>query len=149
MVKKWRPSKLKNFIVAFKKVLENNEWDVIYLTDNELIISCNNLLEKKYRIRKSTFENRKAGIIEDCEEYHIFLGLYKNALINQKRELFKAVNKWENNWQSRAWIIERKFSAWNLRNISEVKTKQEINILDENKLRQLEDLKNKIENKSI
>lgn len=128
----WRPSKLKDFLKAFQEVLKLNESDVVYLTDDELRICCNNLLEDEHQISSTTFENWKAWKLKDSPEYQGFLVLYKNALINQKRELFKAVNKWEANWQSRAWIIERKFSEWNLKIISEVDQtiKWDLNIND-------------------
>lgn len=115
----WRPSKVKWFVEALEIVLNDNELDVIILTDNELRIACNDLLEPWKQISKSTFENWKAWVPKNSKEYKEFLGLYKKALINQKRNLFKPINNWENNWQSRSWIIERKFSDWNLRQITE------------------------------
>lgn len=114
-----RPTKLLDFINAFESVLKSNELDVVILTDDELRIACNDLLEEKSQISKSTFEKWKAWKAKDSLEYTQFLRLYKKALINQKRNLFKAVNEWDNNWQSRSWIIERKFSEWNLKQITE------------------------------
>ena len=115
-----RPTKIKNFIEAFEKVLEKSEEDVIYLTDEELLFTVNYELEEEHRIAESTLWKWKAWILdtEDIEKAELmsrFLLLYKKALTNQKRELMKEVRKWENNWQSRAWIIERKFDEWNLR----------------------------------
>jgi len=115
--KGWRPTKIEDFVEAFEKVLENNELDVVILTDDELRIACNDLLEERAQISQSTFEKWKAWKAKDSVEYAKFLRLYKKALINQKRNLFEAVNKWDNNWQSRSWIIERKFSEWNLKQI--------------------------------
>jgi hypothetical protein len=45
------------------------------------------------------------------------LSLYKKALTNQKKGLFNKL--WDDTqWQRYAWIIERKFSDWNLVQIS-------------------------------
>lgn len=115
----WRPSKLKDFNEAFEKVLIENEEDVVCLTDEELRFVCNELLEENAKISNTTFKKWKAWDIQDSPEYQRFIALYKRALINQKRELFKLVRAWENWWQSKSWIIERKFSEWNLKSISE------------------------------
>jgi hypothetical protein len=125
----WRPSKIKDFVEAFAKVLSSNELDIIILTDDELRISCNDLLDEWQQISDTTFKNRKSWALKDSEEYQRFLALYKKALINQKRALFTSVNLWLNNWQSRAWIIERKFSEWNLKQIKEVTGKDWIPLL--------------------
>ena len=116
----WRPNKLKNFIEAFKLILSEDEWQVIYLTDDELRIVCNSKLEEKAQISDATFENRKAWKLKDSPEYQEFLGLYKKGLINQKTQLFNTLRYDPNQWQRIAWIIERKFSDWNLKQISEV-----------------------------
>jgi len=126
--KGWRPTKIEDFVEAFEKVLENNELDVVILTDDELRIACNDLLEERAQISQSTFEKWKAWKAKDSVEYTKFLRLYKKALINQKRNLFEAVNKWDNNWQSRSWIIERKFSEWNLKQITDNTNKWEIKV---------------------
>ena len=123
-----RPNKLKNFIEAFKQVLEKNEANVIYLTDDELRITCNDLMEEEHQISDATFENRKAWKLKDSLEYKEFLGLYKKALINQKSNLFKKLQWDEWQWQKFAWIIERKFSEWNLKQISESKAELNWNL---------------------
>lgn len=119
----WRPNKLKNFLMAFEKVLNDNPFDVVIMTDDELRLLCNELLEEQYQISEATFKNRKAWNLKDCVEYQNFLALYKKALWEQKRNLFLKFENNENAWQKYAWIIERKFSEWNLRQISEVDNK--------------------------
>jgi len=55
-----RPNKLKSFVEAFKKLMFEAEANVVYLTDDELRILCNDKLEEKYQICDATFEGRKA-----------------------------------------------------------------------------------------
>ena len=117
-----RKSKLTWFVQAFEEVLKYSEADVIYFTDDELRELCNERLEEKAQISTATFENRKAGTQKNNVDYIRFLGLYKKALAKQKRELFKKLQDDPQAWQRMAWIIERKFSAWNLKNINESKT---------------------------
>jgi hypothetical protein len=82
-------------------------------------------LEECQRICYTTFKNYKAKINEiDLEEkaiYSSFLSLYKKALIRQKNELFRKMGSDDKARPRRAWIIERKFEAWNLRHVSENK----------------------------
>lgn len=134
-----RKSKLPDFIIAFEEFLKTNEEDVIYLTDNELRICVNDLLEEKAQISDATFENWKAGNIKESQEYLKFLGLYKKALLNQKRELFKCLKSDPQAWQRIAWIIERKFSEWNLKNINENKTEHSGTLSISNVLNELWD----------
>ena len=117
-----RPSKLTWFIEAFEEVLNESEEDVIYFTDDELRELCNDRLEETAQISDTTFKNWKAWRLEDNAEYKRFVDLYKKALAKQKRELFKSLKDDPQAWQRMAWIIERKFSAWNLKNINESKT---------------------------
>ena len=118
MAKVWRPSKMPNFIKAFEQVIKNDEFDVVILTDSELLMECNDRLEEKHQIAERTFESWKAWEVES-EEYNQFLRLYKKALANQRRELFKKLQSEPQQWQKYAWIIERKFNEWNLKKISE------------------------------
>lgn len=114
-----RPNKMATFIEAFKEVVKQNPLDVVILTDDELRHACNELLNDENKISTATFENRKAGTQKDNPQYAEFLGLYKTALSNQKRELFQKLSTADSQWQRYAWIIERKFSEWNLKQISE------------------------------
>lgn len=116
----WRPSKVWNFVEAFKKVLEKDEFDVVILTDDELRLECNEYLDEKDQICDSTFEKWKAWKLQDSSEYQQFLRLYKKALWNQKRELFKQMKGEDKSRQRYAWIIERKFSEWNLKQITDM-----------------------------
>jgi hypothetical protein len=49
------------------------------------------------------------------------LPLIKKALLIQKQNLFKKFENDDRAWQRWAWIIERKFTEWNLKHISENK----------------------------
>ena len=118
MAKVGRPSKMPNFIKAFEQVIKNDEFDVVILTDSELLMECNEKLEEEHQIAERTFESWKAWEVES-EEYNQFLRLYKKALANQRRELFKKLQSEPQQWQKYAWIIERKFNEWNLKKISE------------------------------
>ena len=158
----WRPSKIEKFVIAFENLLKDNESDVIILTDAELRVACNELLNEDDRISKRTFERwkNKETIEENPElideelenkykeEQEKFWRLYKKALINQKRELYKAVAKWDNNWQSRSWIIERKFDEWNLRNIG-VNKNDNTNLNIEAKPNEIESLKSVLQDNDL
>jgi len=50
-----------------------------------------------------------------------FKVMYKKALISQKKNLLEKLQEDENKRQKRAWILERKFTEWNLKHISEHK----------------------------
>lgn len=98
-----------------KKALEDGI-NAIILTDEELFIQANLYLEEKDRIWYMSFKNYKSSSIkEESEAYEEFLSLYKTALLTQKRNLFIKLQWDEAQWQKYAWIIERKFSEWNLR----------------------------------
>lgn len=116
----WRPSKMPNFIEAFEDIIKNEEFDVVILTDEELLFTCNEKLEEKDQVAERTFQSWKAWEVKS-NDYTKFLRLYKKALSNQKRELFKKLQNEPAQWQKYAWIIERKFDAWNLKKISESK----------------------------
>ena len=140
---KWRPSKFDNFLIAFEKVVEN-EINAIILTDEELFIKTNELLKWEDKICYTTFKNYKSEAIKGIEEerfYNGFLSVYKKALLNQKSSLFSKLQSDPQSWQRFAWIIERKFSEWNLRHIWEVKTTNEITITEEEKKNKIEALK--------
>jgi hypothetical protein len=112
-----RPSVLTaNFVEAFEKVVD----EVIYLTDEELVIRVNSYLPKNEQIHYNSFKNWKSGSQENNLFYSQFLSLIKKALINQKLNLFEQLQNDDKAWQRWAWIIERKFSEWNIRHISEV-----------------------------
>lgn len=113
-----RPSKLLTWIDAFAKVV-NKENNAVILTDDELRILTNELVEENQQVADRTFESWKAGDLKDSL-YLDFVRLYKKALIIQKKNLFKKLQAEDDKWQKYAWIIERKFDDWNLRSKQEV-----------------------------
>ena len=122
----WRPSKIEKFTQAMWEVLQ--DWlNAIILTDEELFLLANDKLNEEERICYATFKTYKASEIQDEKAiYSDFLALYKKALLKQKQNLFRKLeweskewDKYQNQWQKYAWIIERKFDDWNLRNIWE------------------------------
>lgn len=116
----WRPDKKEAFIKAMSEVL-NDDMNAIIMTDEELFILANEKLDKEDKICYTSFKNYKSEWIkeENKELFNKFLSIYKRALLLQKANLFKSL-KDETLWQKYAWIIERKFTQWNLKNISEV-----------------------------
>jgi len=129
-----RPSKAKNFLVAMGDVL-NEDINSIILTDEELFLLANEKLNSKDKICYATFKNYKSNSSKLTAEtkalYDEFLALYKKAILKQKKGLFTSLKKDEKAWQRYAWIIERKFDAWNLRKVSEVKQNTIISVSKE------------------
>lgn len=120
-----RPSKMPTFLKSMESVL-NDGMNAIIMTDEELLMLANERLEDKEKVAERTFQLWKAGEVKS-EDYNSFCVLYKKALSRQKNELFKGL-KSEHIWQKYAWIIERKFADWNLKNINENNIKGEIQI---------------------
>jgi hypothetical protein len=115
-----RPSKIDRFIEVAKDVLFRD--GLMLLTDEELVDEINENLDKKDRISQRTFKRWKANDFdEEGEIGKEFCPLIKKALRNQKENLFKKFQNDDRAWQRWAWIIERKFSEWNLKNINENK----------------------------
>lgn len=113
---------------------ENKEWhsedNAIILTDEELCLYINEWLKEEHQISYRTFrkyKKRLKGNIDDNWDYDESLAetlvefgtLYKKALWEQKTWLFNKLKHDEKAWQRWAWIIERKFTDWNLRHIWE------------------------------
>lgn len=119
----WRPAKVKKFLEAMQKVL-TEKLNAIIMTDEELFIMANDLLEEECQICYATFKNyKRTNNKKDEELYDEFLAVYKKALVRQKKTLFDSMTKDDQQqWQKYAWIIERKFSNWNLKHVSENKT---------------------------
>lgn len=126
-----RPSKAHAFIEVFKESLENEDVakTVIYLTDEDIVFMANDQLEEKERISQRTFQRWKAAFKGDSVEGvdvldsvgAEFCRLYKKALILQKINLFTEMKKpTQPHWQKIAWIIERKFDEWNIRQKTEL-----------------------------
>lgn len=108
-----RPSKMtKEFIEIFEEIVSEN---ILFLTDEEMIIELNDKLPKEQQIIESTFRKWKAGGQSNNVFYEDFLHLIKKALTKQKVRLFNELQSDEKAWQRWAWIIERKFDDWNIR----------------------------------
>jgi len=115
-----RPSKIDKFIEVAKDVLFRD--GLMLLTDEELVFLINENLEEKEKVAQVTFKKWKSGDYSELGETgKEFLSLIKKALIIQKENLFKKFSNDDRAWQRWAWIIERKFSEWNLKNINENK----------------------------
>jgi hypothetical protein len=115
------PSKLNNnFLEVAKNIIYKEE--MMFLTDEDLVHLINRELEEKYRISQSTFKGWKSGNFGDNKDLGAeFLSLIKDALVEQKKNLFKKFGDKTDIWTKWAWIIERKFSEWNLKQINETK----------------------------
>lgn len=115
-----RPTKLtRNFIEVARDVLDDED-NVIIFTDEELRDEINSKLEETERITDSRWEAWKKGAIKDpiVNEFRV---LIKDALRIQKRNLYSALKTMSaGEWQKMAWILERKFREWNIRNITEI-----------------------------
>jgi hypothetical protein len=115
-----RPSKIDRFIEVAKDVLFRD--GLMLLTDEELVFLINENLQESEKVAIRTFKLWKSGdYAEKGETGKEFLPLIKKALIIQKETLFKKFSNDDRAWQRWAWIIERKFSEWNLKNINENK----------------------------
>lgn len=124
-----RPLKLnKNRLEAAKKVI-NEDINAIILTNEEMVMAINDeLKDEKDRVEYKTFEKYKKRVKDwntdgnyegEAELIEEFRGVLKKALFKQKQDLFKKL-WWEDKARQRfAWILERKFNDWNLRNINE------------------------------
>ena len=117
-----RPSKLnETFLEKAEKVLWNEK--LMLLTDEELVDEINEELEPGQQISQRTFQRWKAANFEEKGEIGLsFVALMKKALRDQKANLFEKYQNEKGAWQKWAWIIERKFSEWNLKNINENNT---------------------------
>jgi len=142
--KQGRPTKINAFIEKAKDVLFRN--DIVLLTNEELLFLINEELSEEEKVSTRSFERWKSGDFgKNTQVGNEFLALMKKALIIQKRNLFKKFENDDKAWTRWAWIIERKFSEWNLKKISEtttelkadVKTDIDYTKLDESTLRDI------------
>lgn len=126
-----RPFKMKIWIEVLKEVLSENE--VVYLTNEDLVFLVNDKIENTdSQITVRTFKNWIAGKFHPEEEIgKEFMGLIKKALIRQKQALAKKMLEGDDKyWYKYGWLLERKFSEYNLKSISEVKnTNEQQNII--------------------
>jgi len=152
---KWgRPAKItqQRIDAAEEVLMAPEEQNAIIHTDEDLFDMINENLQKKYRISHETLREYKAWkTLKDSDKQDLldqFSTLIKKALRLQRSELFKSMKDDENRRQKRAWIIERKFEAWNLRNIGETTHKWglavQTEISDKDKADVLDFIKNNI-----
>ena len=113
------PSKLNEDVLqAISQVVDEN---ILICTDEELVIAVNDLLPEDKRFTYEAFSKWKRGLSQvDNPLYPSFLRLIKKALVNEKKRLLKLLESDKNSWQRYAWILERKFDEWNIKNKSEV-----------------------------
>lgn len=115
-----RPSKLTpELIERLEKIV--NDPSIVLLTDEDIctLLDIDDDTKRRWMLSES----------ED-QETASFKGLIKKARVLQKQALHNEMRAGENGWQSKAWILERKFSDLNLKQISEVKeeSKQDITV---------------------
>lgn len=117
-----RPFKMKIWVEKLKEVLDENT--ALFLTDEDLVFLVNEKIEDSVcHITTRTLRNWKAGKTDPKAEdvAHDFARLIQNALIKQKQAvLTKMLETEDRSWPKYAWILERRFAEWNLKQISEV-----------------------------
>lgn len=120
-----RPFKMEFWLKELNVVLEDE--DILFLSDKDLVFLVNRGLPQEHKIADSTFEKWKAGKFAPNEEVgKEFIECIHLALIRQKQMLSKKMMEDNNGqWTRFAWIMERKFSEWNLKHISENINKNE------------------------
>ena len=121
-----RPTIISDKIIeAFDAVL-NDGLNAIILTDEELVTLVNDRLPHIERFSWSAYKDWKAFALgtktkttpENIELYQRLGSHIKKSLIMQKQSLFEKLQT-EPQWQKYAWVLERKFSEWNLKHVSE------------------------------
>ena len=114
-----RPSKAEAFTKKLEEVL-NRPHGVGYAiiwSDEQIVEAVNEELPEADRIDKRSFERYKAGEVKDGDDIlDLFMSCYKKALRIQASNLFDRLEEGTpGEWQKWAWVIERKFDSWNLR----------------------------------
>jgi len=111
-----KPTKLtKKFLKVAEEVINENINALIF-TDEELIDLINERLPEKKRISIITWKRWKKRKLKGRKSLlDRFDTLYKKAFEKQKKSLFYKLQTDDKAWQRWAWIIERKFPEWNLR----------------------------------
>ncbi len=115
-----RPTKLTNKVLHILQDILKNDLSALVYTDEDLFFEINSLLLDNEQIGQSTFE----GWIRTDKD-KTFSSLIKKARQNQKRNLLKELKETSNSWQRFAWILERKFPEFNLKQLSETTHKIE------------------------
>ena len=116
-----RKSKLNQIFLKVANSVVSSENNAIIFTDEELLIQINEKLPATARISQRTFERWKVANSADKDDGLSSTGLefcrlIKRALMAQKARLFELLGKDSTGWQRFAWILERKFKEWNIRN---------------------------------
>jgi len=114
-----RPFKMQEWVTELVNVL--NDEDILFLSDKDLVFLVNLKLPEENQISISTFEKWKSGKYAPNEEVgKEFINCIHLALIKQKQLLSKKMMEDNSGqWTRYAWIMERKFTEWNLKHISE------------------------------
>jgi hypothetical protein len=110
-----RPTKLTPTFMQIAENVLNDGRNAFILTDEDLLLLINLQLPEESQVATRTFQDWKAGKLpnQDCES---FRGLLKTALVKQKLDLFSKMESESGNaWTRYAWMIERKFDEWNIR----------------------------------
>lgn len=113
-MKPGRPTKLTpEVLTIFQKVIDRS---VLFCTDEELVFLVNEALPKESRFSYEAFSKWKRGQRQRNNPlYAEFVRLIKKALLKEKQSLLIHLKVGSDNWQSRAWILERKFDEWNIK----------------------------------
>ena len=109
-----RPTKLTQKFLDIANEVMNEDINAIILTDEELLMLINEQLVGREKVANKTFQDWKAGRTKSARGVG-FRFLLKEAIIRQKKDLFNQFRAEPNQWQRWAWIIERKFDDWNIR----------------------------------
>ena len=112
-----RPTKLNDKLIEAMEEVLSDDIKVVALTDKELIETINYKLDEKDQIAVRTFEEYKAGNREGNPVMKEFMWLYKKAYNKQKQNLIARIMEDDKAWQRFSWIMERKFTDWNMRKI--------------------------------
>lgn len=127
----FRPTKLTDrFITAAKEVI-SEDLNAIIMTDEELLMLINAKLPEEAQVADTTWKEWKAGTapVKQIEHLEAFRLLVKNALTKQKAHLFTKMQYDDKAWQRWAWIIERKFDDWNIRQKVDGNVKSEVTVV--------------------
>ncbi len=142
-----RPTKMtKKMIDTLKEVVDN----YVYCTDAEVLFMLNDKLPEKEKLSERIFQDYKDKKRQADNPLMVkFAYLLKKALIKEKMELLKKVKEGESGWQSKAWILERKFKEWSLKIRQETDNKN-INYNNNRKIeltdKEIKRINDKIEN---
>lgn len=138
--KNGRPLKLSDkFLDTFEEYVKEAKKKLtpafIALTEQEMLETINYQLKGKPEHQISVnkwieYKNKMPLIREEREKIERFRGLYKEILLKQKQLLLDRLANCEPEqakyWQRFAWILERKFEDYNLRQLQDVKTQSTI-----------------------